>query len=135
MSKSIPKTLLRIEFVGVVLLIYKVLVEGCFIVSPLFKFSFIHNFKHMHLLLTKIADQRIGEKYLFRLSRKTWNVQKQPSRGVLSKRCSDNMQQIYRRTLMPKCDFKKAALQLYWNHTSVWVFYCKFAAYFKNTFY
>ena len=44
------------------------------------------------------------------------------------------MQQIYRRTPMPKCDFSKVALQLYWNHTSTWVFSCKFAAYFLNTF-
>ena len=29
--------------------------------------------------------------------------QKQPSRGVLKKRCFENMQQIYRRTPMPKC--------------------------------
>ena len=28
---------------------------------------------------------------------------KQPSRGVLKKRCSENMQQIYKRTPMPKC--------------------------------
>ena len=28
----------------------------------------------------------------------------------------------------------KKVLQLYWNHTSAWVFTCKFAAYFKNTF-
>ena len=35
---------------------------------------------------------------------------------------------------MPKCDFNKAALQLYRNRTSTWVFSCKFAAYFKNTF-
>ena len=28
-------------------------------------------------------------------------VQKQPSRGVLIKRCSENMQQIYRKTPMP----------------------------------
>ena len=34
----------------------------------------------------------------------------QPSRGVLRKRCSENMQQIYRRTPMPNCDFKKVAL-------------------------
>ena len=40
-------------------------------------------------------------------------IQKQPSRGVLSKRCSENMQQIYRRTPMPKCDFNKFAKQLY----------------------
>ena len=32
------------------------------------------------------------------------NYQKQPFRGALTKRCSENMQQIYRRTPMPKCD-------------------------------
>ena len=26
-------------------------------------------------------------------------------------------------------------LQLYWNYTSAWVFSCKFATYFQNTFY
>ena len=35
------------------------------------------------------------------------NFQKQPVRGILRKRCSENMQQIYRRTPMPKCDFNK----------------------------
>ena len=40
-------------------------------------------------------------------------VQKQPPRGVPRKRCSENMQQIYRRTPMPKCDFNKVALQCY----------------------
>ena len=49
-------------------------------------------------------------------------IQRQPSRGVLKKRCSENMQQIYRRTPMPKCDFNRVALQLYWNRTLVWVF-------------
>ena len=44
------------------------------------------------------------------------------------------MQQIYRRTPMPKCDFNKVAKQLYWNHTSAWVFSCKFAAYFWKPF-
>ena len=33
--------------------------------------------------------------------------QKQPSRGVLRKRCSENMQQIYRRTSMSKCELNK----------------------------
>ena len=33
--------------------------------------------------------------------------QKQPSRGVLKKRCSENIQEIYRRTPMPKCGFSK----------------------------
>ena len=41
------------------------------------------------------------------------NVQKQPTRGVLKKRCYENMQQIYRRTPMPKSDFNKAAKRLY----------------------
>ena len=39
--------------------------------------------------------------------------QKRPSEGVLRKRCSENKQQIYRRTLMPKCDCHKVALKLY----------------------
>ena len=37
-----------------------------------------------------------------------------PSRGVLKKRCLENIPQIYRRTPMPKCDFNKVAKQLYW---------------------
>ena len=40
-------------------------------------------------------------------------IQKQPSRGVLGKRYSENMQQISRRTAMSKCDFNKVAKQLY----------------------
>ena len=53
------------------------------------------------------------------------NLQRQPSIGVLIKRCYENMQQIYKRAPLPKC-----ALHLYWNRTSAWVFSCKFAAYF-----
>ena len=37
------------------------------------------------------------------------DFQKQPSRGVLRKRCSENMQKIYRRAPMSKCDFNKVA--------------------------
>ena len=36
-------------------------------------------------------------------------IQKQPFRGVLRKRFSENMQQIYRWTPMPKRDFNKVA--------------------------
>ena len=35
------------------------------------------------------------------------NDQKQPFRGVLRKSSSEDMQEIYRRTPMPKCDFNK----------------------------
>ena len=38
--------------------------------------------------------------------------QKQSSKGVPKNICSENMQQIYRRTPMPKCDFNKVAFQL-----------------------
>ena len=44
------------------------------------------------------------------------------------------MQQTYRRTPISHCGFNKVALQLYSNHTSAWVFSCKFAAYLQNTF-
>ena len=36
---------------------------------------------------------------------------------------------------MPKNDFNEVAKQLYWNRTSTWVFSCKFAAYFQDTFF
>ena len=49
------------------------------------------------------------------------NLQKQPSGGVLKKRCSENLPQIYRRRPIPKYD-------------SAWVFSDKFATYFQNTF-
>ena len=51
-------------------------------------------------------------------------IQKQLSGGVLKKSCSENMRQIYRRTPISKCNF-----------ASAWVFSCKFAAYFQNTFF
>ena len=35
------------------------------------------------------------------------------TRCLLRKKCSENKQQIYRRTLVPKCDFNKVALQCY----------------------
>ena len=38
-------------------------------------------------------------------------IEKQPPIGVTRKRCSENMQQIYRRTVMPKCDFNKGNLK------------------------
>ena len=50
------------------------------------------------------------------------------------KKCSENTQQIYRRKPMPKCNFNEVALQLYCNHTSAWVFSCKFAAWFQKPF-
>ena len=47
------------------------------------------------------------------LSFTTSVLKKQPSKGVFIKRCFENMEQIYRRTPMPKGDFNKFAKQLY----------------------
>ena len=55
-------------------------------------------------------------------------VQKQTSRGVLTKGCSETMQQIEKKEKKHLC-----RSQFYWNHTSVWVFSCKFAAYLHIT--
>ena len=42
-------------------------------------------------------------------------LQKQSSRGVPMKMCSENVQQFYKRTPIPKCNFNKIALQLYYT--------------------
>ena len=47
--------------------------------------------------------------------------QKQSSRGVLGKRCSENIQQIYKITPMSKCDFHKVFQRcsketMFWKH-------------------
>ena len=82
-------------------------------------------------MLTKAASlysKKYGNFWL--LPVRFWLFQKQPPRGVPWKRFSENMQYIYRRTPILKCDF----IQLYWNCTLAWVFSCKVAAYFQNTF-
>ena len=53
-------------------------------------------------------------------------IQEAAVQGCSQESCSENLQQIYRRTPMPKCDFNKVA--------KAWVFSCKFAAYFQNSF-
>ena len=47
-------------------------------------------------------------------------IQKQPPRGVFRQRCSENMQQIYRRTPKPKCDFNKVAKQNKFIEITLW---------------
>ena len=81
---------------------------------------------------TKLNSRLRSVLFLF-LGRSKY-YQNHPSIGVLIKRCSEKMKQVYRRTSMPKCDFNKVTFHVHWNHTSAWVFSCKFAAYFQNTF-
>ena len=57
-------------------------------------------------------ELNVNAAYLLSKKDSLEDVQMQPSRGVLRKRCSQNMHQIYKRTLMPKCDFNKVAFQL-----------------------
>ena len=50
----------------------------------------------------------------------SFNFQKQPPRGVPRKRCSENMQQIYRRIPLLKCDFNKVAKLLFFVTRRTW---------------
>ena len=55
---------------------------------------------------------------------KNFNLQKQPSRRVPTKRCYGNMQQFYSGT-----PIQSKFIEI---KTSEWMFSCKFAAYFQN---
>ena len=61
-----------------------------------------------------------------------FNFQKQSSRCVVSKRCSENLQQIYRRTSMPKCDFNNVAKPEPEKETLAQAFSCEFYEISKN---
>ena len=50
------------------------------------------------------------------------------------KKCSENMQQICRRTHMRECDFNKVALELYWYRTVAWMFSYKFEELWRCAF-
>ena len=115
----------------------------------LFRFYFLCNFRYfffnlantfshhdlkfeVYLVLSVMGSRHVSRAVVVSINalEKFILWQKQSFIGLLKKWCSENMQQIYRRTLMPNCDFNKVALQLYWNCTSAWMFSCKFAAYF-----
>ena len=78
-----------------------------------------------HLSLAKfwqeicIIKQQTRTKNVWWMNKNVKN-QKQSFRGVLSKKCSENMLQIYRRTLMSMCDFNKVSKQLYWIEITLW---------------
>ena len=69
---------------------------------------------------TRVVDQKLRNlgkcrnKQISKISGLVYHnlisLHQQPSRGVLRKTCSENMQQIYGRTPMLKCDFNKVAL-------------------------
>ena len=96
--------------------------------------------RHFNVIIIKVCNnffysmvKRLNG-YCFSYTKQiTNNCKSSPPAVFLGKGVLKNMQQIYRRTPMQKCDFSKVALQLYWNHTSAWVFSRIFAAYFQNT--
>ena len=85
--------------------------------SRLFHNSLVFVFCHKSPLIALIYFCFIGaclSKISIKILRKYWYfilfIQKQPPKNVLRKNCSENMQQIYRRTPMPKCEFNKVVL-------------------------
>ena len=88
------------------------------------------------LLSFKLHDRKLVScKLITKCYLLKYSIQRQPFRGVLKKRCTENMQQFYRRTLMPKCDFNKAAFEIgLWHGCSPVNFLNIFRAHFsKNT--
>ena len=67
------------------------------------------------MMTSQILQLRISQNTKIKIIRER-NIREQPPRGVPRKRCSENMQQIYRRTPMLKCDFNKAAATLLKSH-------------------
>ena len=87
---------------------------------------------HLRKRLLEVKFQLIISYYLRKFS---WQeYYKHSSRGDLIQRCSQNMQQIYRRTYIRKRGFHKIAKQLFRNYTFALVFSYKFATYFQNIF-
>ena len=74
---------------------------------------FTLHFAKSKLMTGSILVLNVQEKSFISPSR--YISHKQPSRGVLRKRCSENKQQIYRRTPMSKCDSNRVALHLFDN--------------------
>ena len=48
--------------------------------------------------------------------------------------CQKSLRKWCTNSFTNTCAIKRISLQLYWNHTSTWVFSYKFAAYFQKTF-
>ena len=61
-----------------------------------------------HILALLLTLRQVNNKQVIILH----VIQRQPSRGVLRKRFCENMQQVYRRTPILKCDFNKVATTL-----------------------
>ena len=77
--------------------------------------STFHLYRGASMFIPRLLLEIMSQ--LFDFNRREREHEKHPSRGVLSKRCFENIHQIYR-TPMLKCNSNKAAKQLCWNHIS-----------------
>ena len=78
--------------------------------------SYLHYLLHLFFLyISELWKAKCGLIFVCRTLCNKYqnNLRKQPSWDVLGKRCFENMQQIYRRTPIPKCDFNKVANKLH----------------------
>ena len=66
---------------------------------------FVQYLIHFHFFLRSFSASISSERFLISKG----NQEKQPSRSVLKKRFSENMQHIYRKTSMLECNFNKVA--------------------------
>ena len=106
-----------------------------FLIKP---FCYITKKSRQNILRTKRAFicQRLSKTWVARLINSSASKRKKSevkSSETAIKRCSQE-KVFWRRTPTPKCGFNKVAVQLYWNRTRAWVFSCKYAGYFQNTF-
>ena len=76
-------------------------------ILPCIHYHLIHCRAQLQLPFYRFKSVRWKWRLWWRKCRYCWTAQKQPSRGVLKKSCSENMQQIFRRIPVPKCNFNK----------------------------
>ena len=75
--------------------------------------------------LTRICIEKYGKHV-------EWKFAEVVTISICQNSCSANVQQVYRRTPMKRCDFYKIGLLFFCTHTT-WVFSCIFVAYLQNT--
>ena len=90
------------------------------------------SFLYTSICLRKMRILQVRNQFLIT----SVKITNRPPEVFFIKTCSENMQQIDRRTPMLKCHFNKIALQLYWNRTlasSVNLLYIFRTTFYKNT--
>ena len=85
----------------------------CYKIFP-YQRQFILQFGQGRFMVSLFDGYKLLNRYMYLWEYKQINEHKQPSRG--RKMWSENMQQIYRRTPMYKCDLNKVAKQFGKSH-------------------